>query len=112
LHATRADAEIREAYGDRRYTPLGRAVAEARVTDADESMFLPAVYRVAAVRWLEGGSGALEEVVSFEGAFGGAADAGDRIVVTGHLELERAGGRRLVVGSGFLPDGGTLRVVR
>ena len=111
LHATRADEEIREAYGDRRYTPLGRAVAEARVTDADESMFLPAVYRVADVRWLEGGSGALEEVVSFEGIFGGAADAGDRIVVAGHLEMERAGGRRLVVGSGFLPDGGALRVV-
>jgi predicted nucleotidyltransferase len=48
--------------------------------------------------------------VSFEGLYGGAADAGDRILVTGHLEQERGGGRRLVVGSGFLPDGGTLRV--
>jgi predicted nucleotidyltransferase len=110
IHPTRADGEIREAYGDRRYTPLGRAVAEARVTDADESVFLPAVYRVAAVRWLEGGAGALDEVVSFEGLYGDAADAGDRIVVAGHLEAERAGGRRLVVGSGFLPDGGMLRV--
>ena len=44
--------------------------------------------------------------MSFEGLYGGAADAGERILVAGHLEAERAGGRRLVVGSGFLPDGG------
>lgn len=111
LHATRADHEIREAYGERRYTPLGRATVEARVTDAGEAMFLPAVYRVAEVRWLEGAPGPLEEIVAFEGLYGGAAEAGERILVTGHLEAERGGGRRLVVGSGFLSDGGSLRVV-
>ena len=110
LHPTRADHEIREAYGDRRYAPLGRAVVEARVTDAAEAMFLPAVYRVGDVRWLEGGPGPLEEIVAFEGLYSSAAEAGERILVTGHLEGERAGGRRLVVGSGFLPDGGSLRV--
>jgi predicted nucleotidyltransferase len=111
LHPTRADGEIRETYGDRRWTPLGRAVVEARVVDAGESLFLPAVYRVADVRWLEGGPGQLDEVVSFEGVYGGAAEEGEVILVTGHLEAERAGARRLVVGSGFLPDGGSLRVV-
>jgi uncharacterized protein len=110
LHPTRADHEIHEAYGDRRYVPLGRAVVEARVTDADEAMFLPAVYRVADVRWREGGPGALEEIVAFEGLYCGAAEAGERVLVNGHLEGESAGGRRLVVGSGFLPDGGSLRV--
>jgi predicted nucleotidyltransferase len=111
LHPTRADHEIREAYGDRCYTPLGRAMVEARVTDADEAVFLPAVYRVADVRWLEGGAGPLEEIVAFEGLYCGAAEEGDHVLVTGHLEAERAGGRRLVVGSGFLPDGGSLRVL-
>ncbi len=111
LHATRADAEIREAHGDRRYTPRGRAVAEARVTDAGEALFLPAVYRVTGVRWREGGPGPLEEVVSFEGLYCGAAADGERILVTGHLEQERGGGLRLVVGSGFLPDGGSLGVL-
>ena len=111
LHATRADGEIREAYGDRRYAPLGRAVVEARVTDAGEALFLPAVYRVADVRWHEGEPGPLEEVVSFEGLYCGAAAAGERILVTGHLEAEQRGARRLVVGSGFLPDGGSLRVL-
>ena len=112
LHPTRADAEIRESYGDRRYTPIGRAVAEARVVDAGEALFLPAVYRVDDVRWLEGGSGPLDEVVSFEGLYCGAAESGERIRVVGHLEAEQRGGRRLVVGSGFLPDGGSLRVLR
>jgi len=110
LHPTRADHEIREAYGDRRYTPVGRAIVEARVTDAGEAVFLPAVYRVADVRWLEGGPGPLEEIVAFEGLYGGAAEEGEQVLVTGHLEAERAGGRRLVVGSGFLPDGGSLRI--
>jgi predicted nucleotidyltransferase len=112
LHPTRADHEIREAYGDRRWTSLGRAVVEARVIDADEGMFLPAVYRVADVRWLEGDPGPLDEIVAFEGLYCNAAERGERILVTGHLEAEQAGGRRLVVGSGFLPDGGSLRVLR
>ena len=112
LHATRAPHEIREGYGDRRYTPLGRAVVEARVTDASEAMFLPAVYRVADARWHEGTPGPLEEIVAFEGVFGNAAETGEVIVAEGHLEVERGdGGRRLVVGSGFLPDGGSLHVL-
>jgi predicted nucleotidyltransferase len=112
LHPTRADHEIREAHGDRRWTSLGRAVVEARVTDAAEAMFLPAVYRVGDVRWLEGEPGPLEEIVAFEGLYCNAAERGERILVTGHLEAEHTGGRRLVVGSGFLPDGGALHVVR
>jgi predicted nucleotidyltransferase len=112
LHPTRTDAEIREAYGERRWASRGRAVAEARVIDAGEAMFLPAVYRVADVRWLEGEPGPLEEVVAFEGLYGHAAERDERIRATGHLEVDQAGRRRLVVGSGFLPDGGSLRVVR
>jgi uncharacterized protein len=112
LHPTRADREIGEAHGDRHWTPLGQAVAEARVIDAGEAMFLPAAYRVADVRWLEGEPGPLDEVVAFEGLYCSAAERGERILVTGHLEMDRTGCRRLVVGSGFLPDGGALRVVR
>ena len=49
--------------------------------------------------------------MAFEGVFGGAAEAGERVLAEGHLEAERAGGRRLVVGSGFLPDGGSLHAL-
>jgi hypothetical protein len=111
LHPTRAEREIRETYGDRRYTPLGRAVVEARVTDASEAMFLPAVYRVTDARWREGPPGPLEEIVAYEGVFGSAAEAGERVLAVGHLEAERGGGRRLVVGSGFLLEGGSLHVL-
>ena len=111
LHTTRADGEIREAYGDRRYTPIGRAAVEARVTDAGESLFLPAVYRVADVRWLEGGPGPLEEIVSFEGLYSGAAAERGADRVAGHLEAERAGACRLVVGLGLPARRGSLRVL-
>lgn len=111
LHPTRAEHEIHEVYGERRYSPLGRAVVEARVTDASEAMFLPAVYRVADVRWREGAPGPLDEIVAYEGVFGSAAEAGERVLAEGHLEAERQGGRRLVVGSGFLTDGGSLHAL-
>jgi hypothetical protein len=111
FHPTRAAHEIREAYGERRYAPLGPATVEARVTDAREAVFLPAVYRVEALRWHAGAPGPLDEVLAFEGLYADAAGAGARILVTGHLEGEQGGGRRLVVGSGFLPDGGSLRVL-
>ena len=50
-------------------------MVEARVTDAAEAMFLPAVYRVGDVRWREGGPGSLEEIVAFEGLYSNAAEA-------------------------------------
>ena len=77
---------------------------------------LQRMHPVAAARaeaaWLEGDPGPLDEVVTFEGLFCGAAAEGEEIRVIGHLEAEHAGGRRLVVGSGFLPDGGSLRLTR
>jgi uncharacterized protein len=110
LHPTRADHEIQDAYGARRYAPRGPATVEARVTDAGEAVFLPAVYRVTDVRWHAGGPGALEEIVSFEGLYCHAAEEGDRIQAHGHLEAATSGAQRLVIGSGFLPDGGWIRV--
>ena len=91
LHPTRADHEIREAYGARRYTPLGRATVEARVTDASEAMFLPAVYRVAEAVWREGGPGRSTRSWRSKACTASAAEAGERVLVTGHLEAERAG---------------------
>ena len=54
IHPTRSDAETTEAYGEARYRAVGAATVEATVTDASESAFLPAVYRVADVRVVEG----------------------------------------------------------
>ena len=111
LHPTRANDEIREAYGDRRYAPLGRAVVEARVTGAEEAMFLPAVYRVGDVHWHEGGPGPSRRSWPSR-----ACTRAPRRRASGSSSpaISRGSARarlRLVVGSGFLPDGGSLRVV-
>jgi predicted nucleotidyltransferase len=112
IHPTRSDAEITEAYGEARYRAVGPATVEASVTDATESVFLPAVYRVADVQVVAGATRAVSEIRSFEGLFCGLADAGDRIRATGRLEAREDGAARLVVGTAAVPGGGELRVRR
>src|SRR5262249_61236837 len=111
IHPTRTDAEIREEYGRARYRALGSATVEATVTDAAESIFLPAVYRVAGAE-AGGGPAPVGEVVSFEGLYGQLADPGDRIVAAGRLEERQDGAQRLVVGSAGPRDGGFIRILR
>jgi predicted nucleotidyltransferase len=112
IHPTRSDAEITEAYGEARYRAVGSATVDATVSDATESVFLPAVYRVAETRVVEGDARVVSEVRSFEGLFCGLADAGDRIRATGRLEVREDGAARLVVGTAAVPGGGDLRVLR
>ena len=112
VHPTRSDEEIREAYGERRWTKVGAATLEATVSDATESMFLPAVYRLTDVSVLEGASREIRELISFEGLYCQVADAGDRIVAQGELEQQQESGAcRLVVGTAGAPDGGFIRSV-
>ncbi len=111
IHPTRTDAEIREEYGRERYRALGGATIEANVTDATESIFLPAVYRVAETEAGRGEPDEVAEVVSFEGLYGQIADRGDRILASGQLEERQDGTRRLVVGSAGPRDGGFIRVI-
>ncbi len=110
IHPTRTDAEIREEYGREQYRPRGSATIEATVTDATESIFLPAVYRVAGAE-SGGGPAPVAEVVSFEGLYGQLADRGDRILASGQLEERQDGACRLVVGSAGPRDGGFIRVL-
>jgi predicted nucleotidyltransferase len=110
IHPTRTDAEIREEYGRERYRTLGSATIETSVTDATESIFLPAVYRVAGAE-AGGAPSPVAEVVSFEGLYGQLADRGDRILASGQLEERHDGARRLVVGSAGPRDGGFIRIL-
>lgn len=112
VHPVRADEEIREAYGDRRYRPVGGATIEATVLDARDSLFLPAVYRLTDVAFKEGGPFPVEELVSFEGLYGQIAEAGDRILASGQVEEEAGGACRLVVGSAAAREAGFVRVRR
>lgn len=112
VHATRADHEIREAYGERRYRAVGVAAIEATVTDASEALFLPAVYRVSDARREDGAAIALPEIACYEGLYCDVADAGDRIYARGALEEISTGSLRLVVGTAALPGGGRLSRIR
>jgi hypothetical protein len=108
VHPTRRDGEIREVYGARRYRPIGAATVEGIVADASESGFLPAVYALVNASFADGRALPAMEVVSYEGLFCDAADAGDRVRATGLLEEIAGAGFRLVVGTGAVPDGGAL----
>ncbi|MDY7039763.1 MAG: hypothetical protein SVX38_02750 [Chloroflexota bacterium] len=108
LHPTRRDDEIREQYGNHIYRDRGVVRISATVVDASESMFLPAIYRVADVTILEReveesiGDFEIEEIVSYEGLYCEVADAGDDIEVRGKLESVDDQAFRLVVGTTML----------
>ena len=115
LHPTRCDEEIREGYGDHVYRDRGVVRIAATVVEASESMFLPAIYRLGDVTILEQeiegsvGDVEIEEVVSYEGLYCEAADAGDEIEARGKLESVDERAFRLVVGTTRLQGGGYLR---
>lgn len=114
LHPTRRDEEIREGYGDHVYRDRGVVRIAATVVEASESMFLPAIYRLGDVTILEqeveGPVGDIEigEIVSYEGLYCEAADAGDEIEARGKLESVDERAFRLVVGTTRLQGGGYL----
>ncbi|MBS7625947.1 hypothetical protein KEJ51_02740 [Candidatus Bathyarchaeota archaeon] len=98
-------SDVKERYGDYKYVPQGIVEAEGTVTDASESIFVPARYVVSDVK-VKSGLEVKEilEVVSFDRDYGDVALEGERISVRGKLErVERLRGRdsyfRIVVGS-------------
>ena len=100
LHPTRSDDEIREVYGSHIYRDVGVARLQAIISDASESIFVPAIYRLDRVKIMEGPAVPVVEICAYEGLFGQAADAGEKVEARGKLE-ELDGGplHRLVIGS-------------
>ncbi len=100
IHSTRTDAEITEQYGDHIYRSRGLARIRT-VVGAEESLFMPATYRVEDVQVLEGDPDAAEvrEVISYEGLYCDVADAGQGIEAQGKLESVDGETRRLVIGT-------------
>ncbi len=96
--------ECAEAYGNLRYTPLGRSVISATVADDQESIYTPCRYSICNVRYLEGLQAPdLNEIVSFRGRFCEQALAGETVYAAGTLErLETSQGKishRLLLGN-------------
>ena len=96
-------AEVPESWGDPRFVPLGRALMEAQVVDARDSLFTPCRYVVADVRSLDGVlADEVDELVSFRGRFADQARAGERVRAFGAVERviwrDQRESLRLVVG--------------
>ena len=105
IHPVKTEDEIDENYGDRIFKPKGMVKIEAIVSDSSDSEFLPAIYKVKDVRVLEGEKVSdINEVVSYEGLYGGLAKEGERILAYGKMEhvTDRRSGKiyhRVLIGS-------------
>jgi len=100
LHPVRSDAEIQEIYGEHFYRDVGVVKLRAIISDAADSIFLPALYSIDQVNILEGPAAEIGEICSYEGLFGQAADVGQEVEARGKLEQIDGGPvHRLVIGS-------------
>jgi predicted nucleotidyltransferase len=100
LHPVRSDAEIREVYGEHSYRDAGVVRLRAIISDAADSIFLPAIYGIEQVEVLEGPAVEIKEIYSYEGLFSQAADVGQEVEAQGKLErLDDGPVHRLVIGS-------------
>lgn len=87
IHPVKTEKEVIEKYGDKTYRPAGQVKIEATVKDNTDSLFLPAIYKVEDVTFLDGKKlGEVTEVVSYEGLYDSLAENGERIHVKGKLE--------------------------
>jgi len=104
IHPVRLEHEA-EPYGARLYRPRGEITIRATVSDASESMFLPAIYKIRDVEVIEGPKVEdLVEACSYESLYDSLAEEGERIQVRGRLELvidrrEKREYYRVLVGS-------------
>ncbi|MEM2110490.1 MAG: hypothetical protein QXX08_01265 [Candidatus Bathyarchaeia archaeon] len=87
IHPVRLEEDVSEKYGDKIFKFEGMVRIEARVSDAVEAEFLPAVYNVEDVKVHDGPQiHDVYEVTSYEGLYCGIAEKNDKIMVYGKLE--------------------------
>jgi uncharacterized protein len=104
LRFVKEPRESGEAYGQVRYTPLGRAAIGAVIASDQDAIFTPCRYPVSNVQVLRGPQGSVpSEIVSFRGRFCEQAFAGEMVYAEGTLErMETSPGairHRLLLGN-------------
>jgi predicted nucleotidyltransferase len=108
IHPVKTENEIKEKYGTKTYEPIGQVTLTAVVCDSVDSLFLPAVYKVKDISFLENEQLVdVSEVVTYEGLYSSLAENGEKIQVKGKMEkvTEKQNNHqhyRVVVGS---PEG-------
>jgi len=115
IHPTKKDDEMGENYGDKIYREKGVARIRAIVSDASESLFTPALYRIEEVEVIGGGAGTqhvaplLKEALSYEGLYRDVVDDGDEIEARGKLESVNDRLYKLVIGTTMLKGEGYIK---
>jgi len=85
IHPERLSVD--ERYGERIYRCIGIARVKAEIVDDSEGIFLPAVYPISVLEWIEGDSRYdIEEFISFDGLLSSAFHVGDRVELKAKLE--------------------------
>ncbi len=84
--------ETGDRYGDRYYTPIGRASISASVSDDSEAIFTPCKYGVSGALSMDGRRlPEIREIISFRGRFCEQARVGESVVASGTLERVQTG---------------------
>lgn len=89
IHPVKIESEVSERWEDRIIKPLGLVGIKARVVDATNSIFMPAVYCVEDVEVVDGRAPPkpIKFVVSYEGLYIDLVEKGEEIVAYGKLEM-------------------------
>ncbi|MCW4016528.1 MAG: hypothetical protein NWF06_09175 [Candidatus Bathyarchaeota archaeon] len=105
IHPIKLESEVTEKYGQKTYNPCGQVTIQAVVSDNTDSLFLPAVYQIKDVEFIDCQQwGPITEVVAYETLYDSLAENGETIQVKGKLEkVTKTGTRqqhyRVLVGS-------------
>jgi predicted nucleotidyltransferase len=87
IHPVKLESEVTEEYGKKMYIPCGQVTIEAVVNSNVDSIFLPAIYQIEDVKFLDSQQlGDVTEVVSYEGIYDSLAEKGETVQVKGKLE--------------------------
>lgn len=104
LHPVKKEDEVREAFGEFTYRPVGLATIRGVVADSSESIFMPSRWLVEDVESLNGVSvEGLTELCSYEGLYMGIVNEGEKFEARGKVEAvyhrKRLNHYRLLIGS-------------
>ncbi len=95
IHGVRLDEEVTRSYGEVIYRKLGLAKIRAVISDASESCFTPAIYRLSNVETEQEYAKDVEILACFDGTFTAMFDEGTYIEAFGKVErvMELKSGR-------------------
>ena len=109
INAVKEKSEIKERYGEKSYHPIKPVNLKCLITDDDEAMFRPSIYKVRCIEEEKSESELdflkLNQVVSMIGYYRNIARRGDIVSVSGMLEkvesnIDGTVSYQVVIGSG------------